>query len=416
MRLEDKELEGPDLEREQGLEELSDETHEHDRELPQLAGPEVVDTELVHRSRMFDALQAILAGENLAIPMLYLPQRETRALEALQAAVTGRDRSMNTFLFAEDRQALLEQALAVLQQNLTHGDAETLAVLSTKYDELTEHVADLRHQLLDLEDAQDDLIEQKQPRELAKPDATDTDDTDTSAEPGFLEAALDELDRPRPSTLTGPDLPEVAKPASTLDGSEDLDVAPRPTSLTGPDLPAPAAHVSALDAPGPEAAPPAYVSTLDGPERAEPAPRASQVYDPAAAPVIPAHLRPRLAAEQPTGMRTDGSLAPDREAHVDDGRGPAPPSTMTELRRAQAYEPPPAESARPTPSSTVAEPAARATPPSTAAEPSRSSGAEASTAAAPPRTPATEPAPVEAAPAKRRGLSVRSSEKPGTKK
>ena len=86
--------------------------------------------------------------------------REALALEALQSAVTGRDRSMNTFMFAEDRKSLLEQALSVLQQNLTRGDSETLSALHAKYDELTENVANLREELLGLEDAQDDLIVQ----------------------------------------------------------------------------------------------------------------------------------------------------------------------------------------------------------------------------------------------------------------
>lgn len=396
MRLEDKELEGPDLEREQGLETQQDETLENDKELPEHAGPEVVDAELAHRSRMFEALQSILAGENIAIPMLYLPQREAAALEALQAAVTGRDRSMNTFLFAEDRKSLLEQALSVLQQNLTRGDAETLAVLHARYDALTDSVAELRGELLDLEDAQDDLIEQKaRDEEHASGDAPETEDVDESVT-GFIASALNALaqvaqvedSKPFRSTLEGPDLPEEQKPASTLDGPE-VKLVDKATSLTGPELPAAKPHVSALDAAGPEVTKPDHVSALDGPEvvrNTKPSTLGVDVEDL----IVPEHLRPRVAAHQPAGLRTDGAASKEIDPHVDDG-GPAPPSTAAELKRAQDYEPPP--------------------PPASAT--ARESSPQLPSV---PATPADHPEPPTPKPAGRRGMSVRSSEKPGKKK
>jgi hypothetical protein len=380
VRLEDKELEGPDLEREQGLEQLEDETHEHDKELPVLAGPEVIDAELSYRTRMFDALQAILAGENLSIPMLYLPQREALALEALQSAVTGRDRSMNTFMFAEDRKSLLEQALSVLQQNLTRGDSETLSVLHAKYDDLTENVANLREELVGLEDAQDDLIEQKQrEEEIASGDTPETEDGD-AASAGFIASALAEVDGFR-STLVGPELPELQKPGSTLDGPEVTPSA-KPTTLAGPDLPAPAPRASLLDAPGPEATKPEHVSLLDGPEVVVARPPSSLYTEGVDELLVPPHLRPRLAAEQPVGMRTDDHVERAFAPHVDDGRGPAPP-TSESRRHAPAPEP-----SEPAIATREAEPVIE------------------------------QPAPAKEAPAKpagRRGLSVRSSEKPGKK-
>src|SRR5512138_1346054 len=174
MRLEDKELEGPDLERAQRLEVL-EQTAEKDRELPEQATEQVVDVELEHRSRLFDALQLLLAGGELDIALLYLPARETLALEALQAAVHGRD-SLGQFVYAEDRAALLEQALAVLQQNLTHGSASELAALHAKYDELTDELATIRESLLDLEDAQDELLEHHERALAVTPDTADQPD------------------------------------------------------------------------------------------------------------------------------------------------------------------------------------------------------------------------------------------------
>ncbi len=392
MRLEDKELEGPDLEREQGLEQLEDETREHDKALPAHAGPQVVEVE--HSHRMFDALQAILNGENLSIPMLYLPQREALALEALQAAVTGRDRSMNTFLFAEDRKSLLEQALSVLQQNLTRGDSATLTALHAKYDALTENVANLRGELLGLEDAQDDLIEQKQRDEevTSAPETDDKDDKD-EAVTGFMASALDALAgaaQPFRSTLVGPALPEDQPASSTLDGPE-VKVEARPSALAGPELPAPAPHVSLLDAPGPEVTKPDHVSMLDGPEVGREAKPSSLVTEGVDEVIVPPHLRPRLATTQPVGMRTDDHEEREFAPHVDDGRGPAPP-TSESRKRAPAPELDPVQASRrsepaiaPRKSEPVIKPALEQ-PASKQEEPPRSAG--------------------------RRGLSVRSSEKP----
>jgi len=387
MRLEDKELEGPDLEREQRLEGFEDATHEHDKELPEHAGPEVVDAELAHRSRLFDALHAVLAGENLSIPMLYLPQRESQALEALQAAVSGRDRSMGNFVFAEDRGSLLEQALSVLQQNLTHGDRATLASLHAKYTQLTEHVAELRDHLVDLEDAQDDLIEQKLHREeTASGDAPDPTDEQAESVTGFIASALSalatvavpEAEQPFRSTLVGPDLSETTKPASMLDGPEPTVTRPA-TSLTGADLPAPVPHASALDAPGPEVSKPEHVSALDGPERELEEKRSSLYPEGMSAPIVPE--QPRVADHQPVGMYADGTRAEGADGRrAEDGRGPAPPSSAAELKQAQQAAP---KAARDSPRQL---------------EPIEAS---------PDNTPSK--------PAARRGLSVRSSEKPGNK-
>jgi hypothetical protein len=254
MRAEDKALEGPELEH---LAEA--ETRKQD-ELPVLAGSEVQDLELDHRGRLFDALQLILAGEQLTVSLLQLPQREAHALEFLQTAVTGREVHQGSFVYAEDRRAMLEQALAVLQQNLTHGSAAELAELHAKFAGLSTRVAELRDQLVELEDAQDELVD-RHPAPVKAEDTDDDDDDDDGADaPDAAAAAPDAapappVDEPEPDdSLTGfiasalhalatvgaetrPASRTVrAVPASSLsDGPEVVELPRPPSSLSDPE-------------------------------------------------------------------------------------------------------------------------------------------------------------------------------------
>jgi hypothetical protein len=235
VRAEDKELEGPELEREERTREPA--AHEEE-ELPVIGGEELRDVELAHRSTLFDAIRLVLAGEHVTISLLYLPQRETHALEALQAAVTGHD-SVGEFVFAEDRRALLEQGLAVLQQTVTHGDPAQLAELHAKFDELAVQVTELRERLVSLEDAQDDLIDEKRDREKAEAeDEGDQDDKPAKPE----DAALDGPERPAepkpPSTVAGPERPAEPRPPSTLYGDAPAEAPRPPSTVAGPERPA----------------------------------------------------------------------------------------------------------------------------------------------------------------------------------
>ncbi len=157
MRAEDKELEGPDLEREQRVEASHREEHDEEQ-LPVDVTETVRDTSFEQRSQLMDALRLILAGEKVNVSLFYLPQREAQALETLQTAVTGAD-SMGEFVFAEDRRGLLEQALAVLQQNIVYGEPSQMAELQSKFDSMTEQVGELRGQLSSLEDSQEERDE-----------------------------------------------------------------------------------------------------------------------------------------------------------------------------------------------------------------------------------------------------------------
>lgn len=217
MRVEDKELEGPELAREQRVEPAAQEREE--APLPILAGDEIRDVGLEHRSRVLDALQLILAREQVNLGLLYLPARETQALEALQAAVTGSD-SVGEFVFAEDRRSLLEQALAVLQQNVTHGDPAQVAELQSRFTELTDRVTTLRDELKNLEDSQEERDEfHIAARWGYGPGGGDA--PDTTEKPADGDARLDGPERKQPakvSTLAGPGPAVEKQPAPTTLG------------------------------------------------------------------------------------------------------------------------------------------------------------------------------------------------------
>jgi hypothetical protein len=284
VRTEDKELEGPDLEREAGLEEevAAQHAHEEEEELPEIgSGEELRDVELDHRSRLFDALRLILAEEKVEVGLLYLPQRETHALEALQAAVTGQDH-LGEFVFAEDRRALLEQALAVLQQNVTHGEPEQIAELHAKFDEMSEQIAELRDRLTSLEDAQDELIAEGTEKKAETGDEGDEDEKGGGGGDGDGEPV---------STLSGTERPEAPRPASTLSGPEVPVEPARPSTLGGADRP--------------EA--PKLASTLGGADRSEDPTAPSTLYGEAP----PEAPRPTSTLGADEGGEGDGDAPAD---------------------------------------------------------------------------------------------------------
>jgi hypothetical protein len=228
------------------------------------------DAALERRSQLLGAVRMILARQTFTVAELHLPAREALALEALQVATSGRSADLDQFVYASDRRDMLERALAVLQPDLIHADSLTARELGAQFADLTERVAELRSQLTDLEDAQDELLEGDQKAALAA----------AQAEPGDKPkpkppAPLDP-DAPRPpTTLVDPELPAEPAPPTTLIGPERAAPPTPPTTLVGPDLPAEPAPPTTLV--GPELpAEPARPTTLVGPERAPaPAPPSS---------------------------------------------------------------------------------------------------------------------------------------------
>jgi hypothetical protein len=248
MDKEDKEIEGPDLAREQQWEEAQVERHEEE-ELPVAVTDTVRDASFEMRSRMFDALRLILAGETVNVTLFYLPQREAHALEALQAAVTGND-SMGEFVYAEDRKALLEQSLAVLQQNLTYGDTAQISELQSKFDAMSTQVGELRDQLSVKEDAQEDLEEWHNARMLEHVadtgDKDDKPDAKPKADAGLVDFiaealfAMAEVSNTKASTLAGEERPEPGWKSALADGGPEAQHPPKKSSLYDDgDLPAP---------------------------------------------------------------------------------------------------------------------------------------------------------------------------------
>lgn len=244
------------------------------------------------RGQMLAAIRMILEREPLKIDDLHYSDRELAGLEALQIAVSGRGR-LGEFVYAERRRELLEQALAELQPSLTRGDIRTANATSqleetlderheriadvpnaahveldageALYDEfveLTEDLGELREQLENLEDAQEEIDASSRAGFTGE-----LEDADKPADkPGDKPAdkpAVDP-DAPKPATtLTGPERQEPAKPASTLTGPERQEAPKPPSTLTGPERQEPAK-------------PP---STLTGPELIEPAKPPSTLGD-----------------------------------------------------------------------------------------------------------------------------------------
>jgi hypothetical protein len=209
VRYEDKEVEGLDLEHAQEHQREGVVVEDHLDAVPALRPEEVEAQDNV----ALDAMRAILEHRHLVINDLGLPQRELRALQALQVAVSGKDHELAQFVFASDRRDLLEQALAVLQP-------KSLDERSQPYLDLVQRVGSLRHELKELEDAQDNLLE-------------------ANPEVGVVKAESDPAGQPKPPqakpadddrSLTGPERP-IKKPRSELDGPALAAPEPQETTL-----------------------------------------------------------------------------------------------------------------------------------------------------------------------------------------
>lgn len=240
MRTEDKEIDGLDLE-------LAERQHkgslgvDHDARtltdgaLPDFGTDSQRDVDRQRNTRLIDAMRQILdanervverriTADALKISELGLPEREAKALQALQESVLGR-KETGEMVFAEDRRELLEQALAVLQPNLTSGSTSELTEIPVTMDELMRSVGDLRETLGDLEDAQEELIGADAKAAFAeKPKPGKPDEPIAPPDP----------DKPRPpSTLAGPG-PEAKRetPPSTLSTGPEVKVEPAKSTLS----------------------------------------------------------------------------------------------------------------------------------------------------------------------------------------
>jgi hypothetical protein len=240
LRQEDKEVDGFELERDERRRE-TELTEDDEEELYRLDGTPDHERDQDGSGVVSAAMHQILEREHIVLNDLDLSQRELRALEALKTAVEGRDQKLNGFVFAEDRRALLEQALAVLQPEL----ASLQQVGGESFEALVQEIAELREQLGSLEDAQEEV--ESHAVEAAKGEAPDTDDKadddereDKKDDPYLKAKPASSLGGPErkiekpPSSLTGPERKDEPKPPTTLTGPERKDEPKPPTTLGDP--------------------------------------------------------------------------------------------------------------------------------------------------------------------------------------
>jgi len=246
VQLEDKLVEGREAARLES-QQRGDVLEHGEEALPAPMVEAVHDAGQERRAQLLGAIRMILDRQTLTVAQLRMPQRETHALEALQVATSGKSSDLGSFVYASDRRDMLEQALAVLQPDLTRADDQTARELHAQFADLAARVGELRHQLTELEDSQDELLEGHQKEALAA----------GAAEPG---------DKPKPKPAAKPSDPDAPRPATTLTGPE---LPPEPavaTTLVGPELPPEPAAATTLVGPElpPEPAP--APTTLIGPE------------------------------------------------------------------------------------------------------------------------------------------------------
>ena len=231
MRQEEKEVDGPELEHEEErkretelVEEKDDELHDLDGKPYEMEGERDKDRSGV----VIGTMRKILEGEHVVINDIKLAPRELKALEALQTAVKGRDGALDRFVYAEDRRALLEQALAVLQPDIVSLEREA----GQPFEDLMKEVSGLRDKLNVLEDAEEALA----PREKEEGKG----ETDSDDKPEDDDQSLDGPERKvekKKTSLDGPEVKEAPKPKSALSEGPEVKAEKKETTLTtGPEL------------------------------------------------------------------------------------------------------------------------------------------------------------------------------------
>ena len=219
-----------------------------------------------HFQQMVTLIGGIFRGDDVELEeQTELSADERLALEVLTEVVRGKDQRDERILYAEERLAMLNHALAVLQPTLAMALTPELAAARDQYDALVEDVTDLRDQLERLDSAQEEIFEQDREAFVEAGEPGDTDDKPDGEEEkpegggggaaggvpanvtarkeddkkGLLDffrrkkekaaakpaepSAPDDPDAPRRSTLYGePDEPAVEKPQtkSTLGGDD----------------------------------------------------------------------------------------------------------------------------------------------------------------------------------------------------
>ncbi len=183
---------------------------------------QVAESQIADRSHQDDvriAVQSIFERRPLELDQLQLSKQEHSALEALRAAFNGKDARYNTFLYAEHRREMLEQALAALQPIFAL-DVSMSSEMQEEYAALVEQVTQLRIHLLSLEDSQDDELLQRESLKKSEEEGDKDDDGDGDKDDdgdGDADADLDDKRKAAKSTLfEGPEAPAKQTAKSTL--------------------------------------------------------------------------------------------------------------------------------------------------------------------------------------------------------
>jgi hypothetical protein len=219
LRQEDKEVDGPEIEQAEERKRESELVEEKGDELYDLDGLPEREVESKRAEDMMSVMRTILAREQIVINDLKLPKRQLTALEALKAAVDGKDTRLSRFVYAEDRRTLLEQALAVLQPELATMQG------AKEFQEMFAKVGELREKLNVLEDAEEELVEG---RAKDHKEESDTDDEDDE------EGDKDDDDDDDDQSLTGPERKQKPKGPTTLGDIEEIEKVAAESAPTSP--------------------------------------------------------------------------------------------------------------------------------------------------------------------------------------
>lgn len=226
MRQEDKEVDGPELEKAEERKRENELIEDKDDELYDLDGkPYEPEQERERSGSVVAAMRMIFEREHIVINDLKLPQRELKALEALNTAVRGKSGDLDKFVYAEDRRALLEQALAVLQPDLV-----SIEKLGEPFEQLMKDVSGLRTQLNDREDAEEEVIHRPEVEKKAETDSEDDKDDkdykdDKDDDDKSLTGPERKVEKPKSSLAEGKDVKPAEKKATSLGDPKEIEQA-----------------------------------------------------------------------------------------------------------------------------------------------------------------------------------------------
>lgn len=191
-----------------------DQTEAEDVEEELEVGPEAKSDELLRRAAVVEVVRDMLDRRPIeSARIAALSDQEREALEFLQAVIDGRTKN-GAFLYAERRLEQLNLVLADLQPLLSVGLVEGLEGTLHEVIDRFEH---LRHQLEQLEEAQEEVFHA--PEEKKKGEGDDDDDKPDDEDAGESEGESDTDAKPKSSLAeeSAAAAAQQPKPGTTTD-------------------------------------------------------------------------------------------------------------------------------------------------------------------------------------------------------